>query len=106
MLNMYGYMSRQFIHVGVPTIVRSDCGTENSCLATCHMLLRHNHDDEFKCEKSFRYGSSTTNTVSRFSCLRGKICIIIIIMTLCRELKVGGLSYANQSLIIGLMYSR
>ena len=49
--------------VGVPVLVRSDCGTENSTLATCQMLLRHNHGDEFHGEKSFRYGSSTTNTV-------------------------------------------
>ena len=52
------------MRTGVPTIVRSDRGTENSSLATCHMLLRHSHSDEFKVEKSFRYGSSTTNTVS------------------------------------------
>lgn len=51
------------ICVGVPTLVRSDCGTENSSLATCQMLLRHDHNDQFKGEKSFRYGSSTTNTV-------------------------------------------
>ena len=28
------------------------------------MALRHNHDDEYSGEKSFRFGSSTTNTVS------------------------------------------
>lgn len=49
---------------GVPAIIRSDCGTENSSLSACQMLLRHDDDDEFKGEKSFRYGSSTTNTVS------------------------------------------
>ena len=48
---------------GVPSIVRSDCGTENSSLAACHMMLRHNHGDDFRGEKSYRYGSSTTNTV-------------------------------------------
>ena len=44
-------------------IVRSDCGTENASLAACHMLLRHYHSDSFSKEKSYRYGSSTTNTV-------------------------------------------
>ena len=52
-----------FEFLGVPTIVRSDCGTENSSLAACHMMLRHDHTDEFSGEKSYRYGSSTTNTV-------------------------------------------
>ena len=52
------------MRTGVPTIVRSDRGTENLSLATCHMLLRHSHSDEFNGEKRFRYGSSTTNTVS------------------------------------------
>lgn len=47
-------------------IIRSDCGTENASLAACHMLLRHNHTDEFSKEKSYRYGSSTTNTVSLY----------------------------------------
>lgn len=50
-------------NTGVPVIVRTDCGTENSALAACHMTLRHSHDDIFSGEKSFRYGSSTTNTV-------------------------------------------
>lgn len=50
--------------LGVPVLVRSDCGTENASLAACHMLLRHGHDDPFCKDKSYRYGSSTTNTVS------------------------------------------
>lgn len=49
--------------VGCPSIVRSDHGTENTILAACHMALRHDHNDEFNGEKSFRFGSSTTNTV-------------------------------------------
>lgn len=49
--------------LGCPSIIRSDYGTENSILATCHMALRHNHDDELSGERSFRFGSSTTNTV-------------------------------------------
>lgn len=51
------------LYIGVPTLLRSDCGTENSTLAACHMLLRHNHGDEQSGRRSFRYGSSTTNTV-------------------------------------------
>lgn len=58
---MYMYYS---LYSGVPTLLRSDCGTENSVLAACHMLLRHNHGDQFSGQNSFRYGSSTTNTVS------------------------------------------
>ena len=56
-----------FYNLGVPTIIRSDCGTENSSLSACQMLFRHDHDDEFKGEKSFRYGSSTTNTVNNYN---------------------------------------
>ena len=48
---------------GVPTVLQSDCGSENSILAACHMLLRRNHNDELSGEHSYRYGSSTTNTV-------------------------------------------
>jgi hypothetical protein len=58
-------------------LLRSDCGSENSVLAACHMLLRHNHGDEFAGNRSFRYGSSTTNTV----CLDPGIIIIIIIVS-------------------------
>ena len=55
-------------------------------LATAHMALRHNHMDEFSGTKSFRYGSSTTNSVS---CLCNSM---ILSYFLHRELKVGGLS--------------
>ena len=48
---------------GCPCIMRSDHGTENTSLSACHMALRHYHEDEFSGEKSYRYGSSTTNTV-------------------------------------------
>ena len=53
---------------GCPSILRSDCGTENTVLSACHMTLRHNHMDEFKGEKSFRFGSSATNTVKFVPC--------------------------------------
>lgn len=49
--------------LGCPTIIRCDCGTENTEVAACHMSMRHNHTDQFKGENSVRYGASTTNTV-------------------------------------------
>ena len=49
---------------GVPSIVRSDHETENTVLAASHMALRHQHMDQFRGDKSFRFGSSTTDTVS------------------------------------------
>lgn len=63
------HCTRQFccsLSTGVPSITRSDCGTENSSLAACHMMLRHGHGDEFR-EKSYRYGSSTTNLYAHHS---------------------------------------
>ena len=54
------------LFTGCPSIVRSDHGTENTTLAACHMALRHEHDDEFSGEKSFRFGPSTTNTVELY----------------------------------------
>ena len=57
--------------IGCPSIVRTDRGTENTSLAASHMALRHNHLDEFRGEKSFRYGSSTTNTVKYL-----KMCVL------------------------------
>ena len=53
-------------YTGCPRIIRSDCGTENTSLATAQMALRHEHDDAFSSEKSFRFGSSTTSTVRNF----------------------------------------
>jgi len=52
-----------FLSEGCPSIVRADCGTENTTLAATHMALRHEHNDDFNGIKSFRFGSSTTNTV-------------------------------------------
>ncbi len=66
-----GFHRCKFMHMsllGCPSIVRSDCGTENTSLASFHMALRHSHTDEFKWEKSFRFGSSTTNTVRVHPC--------------------------------------
>ena len=52
------------IILGVPTLIRIDYGTENCSLAACHMMLRHHHHGVFKGERSYQYGSSTTNTVT------------------------------------------
>ena len=60
---MYWYL---IIYIGCPSIIRSDCGTENTSLAAVQMALRHEHNDAFSGEKSFRFGSSTTNTVRNF----------------------------------------
>ena len=56
------YLGLAFL--GCPTLLRCDKGSENSLLSTCHMAMRHKHRDSFSGENSFRYGSSTTNTVS------------------------------------------
>ena len=74
-------------------MVRCDKGTENSILAACHMTMRHHHDDELQGEKSFRYGPSTTNTVSIMNLwfmFNIKVCFY---NTIYSGLKVGGLSY-------------
>ena len=52
-----------FFPIGCPSIIRSDYGTENSILAACHMALCHNHNDKYSGDRSFQFGSSTTNTV-------------------------------------------
>ena len=44
--------------IGCPQIVRSDYGNENCYIATCQIAF---HDND---PRAFRYGKSTTNTVS------------------------------------------
>ena len=44
--------------------MRADRGTETTLVGTCQMSMRHHCTDNFSGENSFRYGSSTTNTVS------------------------------------------
>lgn len=46
---------------GVPTIVRTDRGTENVQVAALQIALRYNHDDEFSGYKSYILGKSTRN---------------------------------------------
>ena len=87
---------------GVPTIIRSDCGTENSSLAACHMTLRHEHGDDYCGVRSFRYGSSTTNTVI----IMGIKNTAVLCLYNHRELKVGGGNYENLLLTIGCICSR
>ena len=49
---------------GCPTLLRTDCGTENVIIAATQCFLRDDDDDdndEFAGEKSHRYGASTMN---------------------------------------------
>lgn len=94
-------------HTGVPTIIRSDCGTENSSLAACHMALRHGHADEFCGPRSFRYGSSTTNTVCIADYGACSNCVNSCDYTYTHsELKVSGDNYEIQLQIIGCICLR
>ena len=43
-------------HVGCPSIVRADHGTENTTFAAAHGL-RHQHHDDFSGNKRFEFGS-------------------------------------------------
>ena len=45
----------------MPTIIRSDRGSENTVIGGIQMYLRQHHLDNFSGEKSFRYGSSINN---------------------------------------------
>lgn len=60
---VYNTVKSNNVAQGCPTLLRSDKGTENSILAACHMAMGH-HQDDLRGDKSFRYGASTTNTVS------------------------------------------
>lgn len=46
---------------GCPSILQTDCGTENVIIAAMQSYLRANGDDEFAGEKAHRYGSSPAN---------------------------------------------
>ena len=48
---------------GMPRLLRSDCGTENSHIAFIQPFLRRNHSDSFAGTESFRFGKSITNQV-------------------------------------------
>ena len=55
---------------GLPSVVRSDHGTENSVIAYLQPFLRRHGVDEFH-DKSFRYGRSVSNQV-------GIICWLVL----------------------------
>ena len=52
---------------GAPTILRADRGNENCHLSFLQPFLRHGGIDGMAGEKSFLYGRSTSNQVSRCS---------------------------------------
>ena len=56
--------------------VRSDCGSENTTIATCQMAFRHHHTDCYAGSNSFIFGSSVRNSVS-YTRLCLHICIIL-----------------------------
>ena len=85
---------------GCPTLVRSDCGTENVSIATCQMAARHEHDDQFAGGNSFIFGSSIRNTVSM-------MCIVTSILShgsSCSELRAGCQSWEALEVTGGLIY--
>ena len=43
--------------------IRSDCGTENTCIAKCQMTFRHDGTDQYAGPNSFVFGTSVLNTV-------------------------------------------
>lgn len=46
---------------GTPTILRSDCGTENCYVAAIQRFFREDHDDPLAGDSSFMYGRSVSN---------------------------------------------
>ena len=52
------------MHVGCPTLVRMDHGTENGDVATAQIAFRSLHDDSLSGANSIRYGKSPANVVS------------------------------------------
>ena len=49
---------------GCPQILRMDLGSENVEIARFQTALRIHHNDEHAGERSIRFGSSPTNSVS------------------------------------------
>lgn len=52
-----------YMHLGCPTILRTDLGTENSSVAVIQPVLRHYHTDSLAGKNSHWYGKSTANQV-------------------------------------------
>ena len=65
--------------LGVPRILRTDCGTENTNLAFIQPYLRRSHGDCFSGTESFRYGRSVSNQVCHNRIFKNDIFIIIIL---------------------------
>ena len=53
------------LKISCPPILRADRGTENSFVAFLQQTFRHKNVDAFVGEKSFQYGRSTANQVSK-----------------------------------------
>ena len=51
------------MYIGVPRVLRTDCGTENTHIAFLQPYLRRSHGDCFSGSASFRYGKSVSNQV-------------------------------------------
>ena len=51
-------------HVGCPTMLRMDHGTENGLAAAAQIVFRRDGADALAGEKSVRYGTSPANSVS------------------------------------------
>ena len=47
--------------MGCPTLLRTDCGTENGVMAAMQCSFRQDGIDEFSSEKAHKYGSSPAN---------------------------------------------
>lgn len=61
---LYSVIQQSYVqHLGCPSVIRADEGTENSVLAVVQPILRHSHTDGFAGEISFRFGRSTANQV-------------------------------------------
>ena len=54
-----------FLLAGVPSILRSDRGTENSVIAFLQPAFRNEGTDSHAGEKSFQYGRSSANQVMK-----------------------------------------
>lgn len=48
-------------HGCCPTIVQTDCGTENGVMSSMQCYFRQNYNDEFADLRAHRYGTSTSN---------------------------------------------
>ena len=53
--------------LGCPAVLRCDYGTENTSLGTAQIAFRMNHTDSMAREKSFVYGPSKSNIVSKLT---------------------------------------